>query len=90
MYEKIRKIKSLDKAMELLLSLGEDGRSMSLAELSAKMGMPKSTVHGMLSTMRDRGLIDQCSDGKYCLGHTLVDLGHVASSYEEEKGETEK
>ena len=83
MYDKVRKIKSVDKAMELLTSLGEEGRSMSLAELSVKMRMPKSTIHGMLSTMRDRGLIDQCNDGKYCLGHKLVDLGHIASSYGE-------
>jgi DNA-binding IclR family transcriptional regulator len=54
---------------------------MSLAEISKKMNLAKSTVHGLLSTLRDFGYVEQSEfDGNYSLGITLFEIGCVVSN----------
>ena len=45
-------ILSVAKAMELLQLLSRSKKPLSLKELSAQCGYPKSTVFGLLTTMR--------------------------------------
>lgn len=73
-------IQSLEKAILILSELENRKGSMSLQELSAKLNIPKSTLHGLLSTMRRHSLIDQSpEDGKYMLGVRLFELGNAVS-----------
>ncbi len=73
-------VQSVAKAMQLLDCFAEAGRPLSLHELSQRTGWAKSTVHGLLSTMREYSVIEQSSqDGKYCLGIRLFELGNVVS-----------
>ena len=52
---------------------------MSLAELSAATGYAKSTIHGLLYTMRLKEIISQSEvNGKYWLGKKLTELGELA------------
>ena len=46
----------------------EAHQPLTLAALSEQTGWPKSTIHGLLSTMRESAVVDQQSDGRYCLG----------------------
>ena len=69
-------VRSITKACALLDLLTEAGRSMSLGELAAASGYAKSTVYGLLSSMRSAGLIDQEPDsGRYALGMRLYEYG---------------
>ena len=73
-------IYSVAKAISLLDILTENGRPAALSELYQKTGWPKSTIHGLLSTMREYGLVEQGPDGKYCLGIRLFEYGCAVSN----------
>ena len=73
-------IHSVGKAMTLLDLLAEQRRPLSLAELTEHSGLPKSTIHTLLSSMRAYGYIDQRPDGKYFLGIRLYECGRVVSA----------
>ena len=75
-----KKIRSVDKAMALLELLGESRSPMTLAELERRSGLPKSTIHGLLSTMREHHMVSQQADGRYCLGLRLFELGCAVSA----------
>ena len=68
-------IHSVAKAIRLLDILTESGQPASLTELYQKTGWPKSTIHGLLSTMRESGLIEQMPNGRYWLGIRLFEYG---------------
>ena len=51
--------------MELLQLLSRSKKPLSLKELSAQCGYPKSTVFGLLTTMRTYDVVTQTPDGKY-------------------------
>jgi IclR family acetate operon transcriptional repressor len=79
MNEQEGKVRSLTKAIDLLDLLAASRDGMKLGELSARAGYPKSTVHALLSTMRDRGLVTQRDDGRYALGLRLFEYGSAVS-----------
>ncbi len=79
MGENNNKVKSLSKAIELLDILSLENSSITLSEISNRSGYPKSTVHALLSTMRDKGLIKQQSNGSYTLGIKLFEYGCAVS-----------
>ena len=66
-------IHSVAKAIRLLDLLAERTKPATLTELYQATGWPKSTIHGLLSTMREAGLIEQTPNGRYWLG---IRLGH--------------
>lgn len=68
-------ILSVAKAMELLQLLSRSKKPLSLKELSAQCGYPKSTVFGLLTTMRTYDVVTQTPDGKYSLGLRLFEYG---------------
>ena len=73
------KVRSLDKAITLLDVLAAQDGGVKLSRLSELSGYPKSTVHALLSTMRDRGLVSQLDDGSYSLGIKLFEYGAAVS-----------
>ena len=73
-------IQSVAKAIKLLDILTETPAALTLAELSTKTGWPKSTVHGLLSTMRESSVIAQDDEGRYMLGIRLFEYGCTLSS----------
>lgn len=68
-------VQSVAKALRLLDLLMEAHQPLTLAALSERTGWPKSTIHGLLSTMRESAVVDQQSDGRYCLGVRLFEYG---------------
>ena len=69
------RVHSVSKAMELIETLLARRVPMSLQELSAATGYPKSTVYALLSTLRDHAMIEQRGDGRYALGIRLFECG---------------
>ena len=70
-----RTVHSVDKAMELLEQLLHSRIPMTLQELSAAVGYPKSTVHALLTTLRRHEMVRQNDDGRYTLGIRLFECG---------------
>ena len=74
-------VQSVSRAMELLDLIADKKKPLSLAELAEAMDWPKSTVHGLISTLRDYDYVSQSElDGKYYLGIRLFELGNLLQS----------
>jgi len=73
-------VHSVDKAMELLELLLRSRLPMTLQELSAASGYPKSTVHALLATLRRHEMVRQTDSGRYDLGIRLFECGCAVSS----------
>ncbi|MEL7648997.1 MAG: IclR family transcriptional regulator [Sedimentibacter sp.] len=75
------KVQSVDKALLILKLLADRRREMKLTEIAEEMDINKSTLHGIISTLKYHGFVDQ--DGKtqkYRLGLYLIELGEISSS----------
>jgi DNA-binding IclR family transcriptional regulator len=71
-------LKSLAKVMRVLSCFSTINRSLSLTELCAATGYPRSTTHRLVSSMRDVGLLDQERQrDRYRLGLKLFELGNI-------------
>lgn len=66
------------KVMAVLHSFGADDRCVSLAELTRRTGIPKSTTHRICSDLVTARLLYLANDG-YRLGGHLFELGMRAS-----------
>lgn len=64
----------------ILEQLADCGGSASLSDLARNLGLSRSTVHGLLATMRQWGFVTQDSNGHYALGIKLFELGTLAVS----------
>lgn len=65
-------INSVDRALDILLLLQQEGREMGVTQISSALGIYKSTVHRTLATLEKRGFVEQNADnGKYWLGMRL-------------------
>jgi DNA-binding IclR family transcriptional regulator len=72
-------IQSVERAAAILRLLASGGRSLSVAELSRGVGLPKGTLHGILRTLVHVGFVEQDPvTSRYRLGATLL---HLGSSY---------
>jgi IclR family KDG regulon transcriptional repressor len=68
--------KSLQKAMRILIHLGERGPEISLTQLSSSLALNRSTVYRLLSAMQKFHLIEQNPlNEKYSLGLKFHELG---------------
>lgn len=73
-------VQSVDRALQLLEILASENRELSLTELSQLAKRPKSTVHGLLSSLREYQFVDQSPDtGRYRLGIRLFELGSMVA-----------
>jgi DNA-binding IclR family transcriptional regulator len=68
-------IQSVDRAARILRALAAGSGRLGVSELSDRLGLAKGTVHGLLRTLHDHGLVEQDSDSdKYQLGPQLLQL----------------
>lgn len=76
-------VKSIERALIVLDLLAQARHDLSLGEIAAELGWAKSTLHGVLATLRDYHYVDQSPEtGRYCLGLHLFELGNqVARSW---------
>jgi DNA-binding IclR family transcriptional regulator len=70
-------IQSVDRAVRILRVL-QGARRLSLSDLSARLQLPPSTVHGLLKTLMAHGMVVQDRDSsRYQLGPAVLKLGNV-------------
>jgi DNA-binding IclR family transcriptional regulator len=75
-----RPVKSVEKSLRLLDLLAQARKPMSLGELSARSGWPKSTVYGLLAALREGGAVTQnAENGNYFLGIRMFEYGCAVS-----------
>jgi len=68
--------RSLEKALEILLSFAPHNPELSTQELSEKLGFHRSTVNRLLHVLEKYGFMQQNPETrKFLLGHSIVDLG---------------
>jgi DNA-binding IclR family transcriptional regulator len=73
----MKTIQSVDRAVRILKALGEHPGRLGLADLAERVGLAKTTVHGLLRTLQEHGLVEQHLDtDKYQLGPELLQLGN--------------
>ncbi|MDR1157869.1 MAG: IclR family transcriptional regulator [Oscillospiraceae bacterium] len=78
---KLSHVQSVARALTLLDIMAEVKRDISVTELSKRLGWPKSTIHGLLSTLRDYHYLTQSSaTGLYRLGVRFFEIGNVVAS----------
>ncbi|MCL1852486.1 MAG: IclR family transcriptional regulator [Peptococcaceae bacterium] len=77
-------VQSVARSLQIMELLAEENREMTLTEIADRLEWPKSTVHGILATLRDYRFVDQSSqNGRYRLGIRLFEMGHkVARNWE--------
>lgn len=75
------RVQSVDRAISILKCFSETKRELKLSEISDQLGLNKSTVHGLINTLKYHGLIDQNEKTqKYRLGLALIELGELVIS----------
>jgi DNA-binding IclR family transcriptional regulator len=70
-----RSIGSVDKAvlaLQRLSEVGPDGRALN--RLAVDLGINKASLHHTLSVLRQRGFVEQNSNGNYRLGNAALSL----------------
>lgn len=74
-----KRSRSVERAFAVLCAIAEWPDPVSLSWISRRTGLPKSTVHLALQTMRDLGFVEQDADSEhYLLGLAAAQLGAVA------------
>lgn len=68
--------KSLQKALRILIYMGQQGPEMGVTQLAAGLNLNKTTVHRLLNAMERFDLIEKSPEGdRYRLGLKLHELG---------------
>jgi DNA-binding IclR family transcriptional regulator len=71
-------LKSMQKLMAVLDCFSRYDRSLSLAELSERCRMPKTTVHRLVTSLREAKLLEQDKGrDRYRMGIRLFELGSI-------------
>jgi IclR family KDG regulon transcriptional repressor len=83
--------KSLQKALRILLHLGQDGPEMGITQLAAALSLNKTTVYRLLNTMEKFELIEKNPESeRYRLGLKLHELGCRAMESRTLRGEAHR
>lgn len=70
-----RQIQSIVRAFQIVELFNTYGRELSILEISNYMNLPKSTVHGIVSTLFDLGYLKQNHENsRYSLGFKFLGL----------------
>jgi DNA-binding IclR family transcriptional regulator len=75
-------LSSVRNAARLLCAFTPSDRDLGVSELAARLGLGKSTVHRLLSTLAREGLIERdATNGRYRLGLKLYELGSIVGDH---------
>ncbi len=72
-------VQSVDRTLSILEAMADEGRPMTLSEISNKLSLNISTVHRLLKTLINRDFACQdINTGKYQLGTKTFRIGNAA------------
>lgn len=67
-------INSVRKAADILGLFNPTEPRLSLAQISSRLGLPRSTAHNLLHTLIGCSLIEKTDEERYALGRTIIAL----------------
>jgi len=70
-------VRSVTRALDLLLELAKWDRPVRLSELARGVGLHPTTVLRLLESMRSRGFVTQSPDRSYTLGSKAFEVGNA-------------
>jgi IclR family acetate operon transcriptional repressor len=71
-------VQSVDRALDVLETMAEQGRPVGVADLVDLTGLPQGTVHRLLQSLQQRGYVRRDASRKYSLGTSAVRLADAA------------
>lgn len=72
------KVNSVGKAIKIIETIYKAQRSLSIREIADELGMPKSTLHHLISTLLEFNFLSQDPETrKYNIGLHLVEIGQA-------------
>lgn len=72
------RVQSIDRAVAILECFTENKRELKLSDIAQKLDLKKSTVHGLLNTLKYHGFIEQDEiTQKYRLGTRFIVYGDL-------------
>lgn len=71
--DSFRPVKSASRTLDVLEALAAGPRSFG--QLARELGIPQSSLHGILATMKDRGWVEQGPEGLVRLGLHALQVG---------------
>ncbi|MEO6571891.1 MAG: IclR family transcriptional regulator [Ilumatobacteraceae bacterium] len=74
---RIRPVRSVGRAIELLDVIAEGGETMGLTDLAGAIGCSKTAAYNLLTTLELHGMVRRVDDHRYALGWRLLELGEV-------------
>ena len=77
---RVRPVKSLLRALDVLTVLGGAERPLTLSELVTRTGFSRTAAYNIVTTYEIRGLVRRDSQNRYRLGWGLLELGEQARS----------
>lgn len=79
--EREARIQSVARALTIIDVMAEAGGELALNEIAGRLGLAKTTVHGLISTLKTFGYVEQSAfSGKYKLGVRLFEVGNIVSN----------
>ncbi len=73
-------LSTVDKAFDLLAELAHSCAPQGVSSLAKALGLPKTSVHRLVTTLARRGLLERDERRRYRIGAALVALGLSAVS----------
>lgn len=72
-----RLVPAVTRAFDILEALGADARPLSVPQLAARLGLPRSTAHDLVRTLVRRGYLRALDDQphRFVLGLRTFELG---------------
>jgi IclR family acetate operon transcriptional repressor len=72
-------VRSLRRGLDVLEAIADAGGEVSLRNLSRRLQLAESTVHGLLQTLVLSGHVHRTPERRYALGHALIRLGEASN-----------
>lgn len=77
----LNRVQSIDRAVAILECFNEEKKELRLSEISEKLGLNKSTAHGIITTLKHHGFISQDEETqKYKLGIRFIEFGDLVTN----------
>lgn len=68
------RVPAVERSVRVLRTLSGAGRPLTFAEIAGMTGLPRSSLHDLLDSLRKAGLVERTRGGSYTLGLLLVEL----------------
>lgn len=68
---------ALTRGLSILDLVAESGEGLSMSDIGRRLGLAKSSVHGLCSVLVNGGVLERDSGGRFRLGLKIVDLARA-------------